>query len=226
MYRRAGYCRRAIAFFKPDYVAIGIEMNELHSGGADKWRSYVVLHEYIYRQLKKQHPDMPIFASWTLHNMYKHKGEMLKGFRNLMPFNDYVAVSYYPFFLGGPDRLSALDWMLKQFDKFKKPYAMVETNDAAERLKFPKAGFVIDGTPAKQLAYYEKLLSLAQRHRFKFVVSFVHQDYDALWDKIKGNAPELFMAWRDCGLLDETGKPRPAYKCWRRYFKLPLAKGE
>jgi hypothetical protein len=28
-------------------------------------------------------------------------------------------------------------------------------------------------------------LALAQRRDFTFVVSFVHQDYDALWDRIK-----------------------------------------
>jgi hypothetical protein len=35
---------------------------------------------------------------------------------------------------------------------------------------------------------------------------------------------ELFMAWRDCGLLDEKGKARTAYRVWREYFDLPLAR--
>ena len=111
-----------------------------------------------------------------------------------------------------------------QFDSFKKPYAMVETNDAAERLPLPQAKVVIEGTPEKQAAYYRKLLAMAQDRDFVFVISFVHQDYDALWDKIKSNAPELFMAWRDCGLLDESGKARPAYRVWKNYFDLPLRK--
>ncbi len=50
---------------------------------------------------------------------------------------------------------------------------------------------------------------------------FIHRDYDALWDKIKATAPEVFMAWRDCGLVDEQGNPRPAYAIWRRYFERP-----
>jgi hypothetical protein len=32
------------------------------------------------------------------------------------------------------DRLSALDWLMDNFDQFGKPHATVETNDAAERL--------------------------------------------------------------------------------------------
>lgn len=148
---------------------------------------------------------------------------MLEDFRKLMPYNDLVAVSYYPFFVPDRDRLAALDWMTSEFDSFGKPYAIVETNDAAERLPLPKAHVVIAGTPEKQAAYYRKLLALAHARNFAFVISFVHQDYDALWEKIRGSAPELFMAWRDCGLLDQEGKPRPACGLWREYLALPLA---
>ena len=85
----------------------------------------------------------------------------------------------------------------------------------------PWAKVVIDGTPEKQLAYYEKLLALAQQRRFAFVISFVHQDYDALWERIKDSSPELFIAWRDCGLVDERGTPRPAFAVWKAYLGLP-----
>jgi hypothetical protein len=215
------YCRRAIEFFKPDYLCIGIETNEIHSSGPRKWAAYVTLHKHIYTQLKKDHPTLPIFASWTLHNMFKRQGAMLAEFKALMPHNDLVAVSYYPFFVDDKDRLTALDWMTAQFDEFKKPYAMVETNDAAERLQFPTSKITIHGTPEKQLAYHQKLFDIAHEKKFVFVVAFIHQDYDALWEKIKGSSPELFIAWRDCGLLDQSANPRPAYHLWKSHFDLP-----
>ena len=216
------YCRRAVEFFKPDYLAIGIEVNEIYrDGGRKKWDAYVALHQHVYKELKKDHKDVPIFASWTLHQMFQQRGGMLDAFQKLMPYNDLVAVSYYPFFVADKDRLAALDWMTAQFDSFKKPYAIVETNDAAERLPLPQAGVVIAGTPEKQTAYYRKLLALAQSRDFAFVISFIHQDYDALWKKIASVSPELFIAWRDCGLLDEAGRPRPAYAVWKEYFRLP-----
>ena len=31
------------------------------------------------------------------------------------------------------------------------------------------------------------------------------------------------MAWRDCGLIDERGRPRPAYTVWRDYLGRPFA---
>ncbi len=221
------YCRRSIAFFKPDYLAIGIEVNEIYSAGPGKWKAYADLHKHVYEHLKKEHPRLPVFASFTLHNLYKHRGKALAEFQQLMPYNDLVAVSYYPFIVESPVRLSALDWLTEQFDGFKKPYAMVETNDAAQRLPFPKSrDIVIDGSPATQRAYYERLLAMAQERRFVFVISFIHQDYDALWEKIKGTAPELFIAWRDCGFLDEKGTPRPAYEVWKQYLNLPLSAEE
>jgi hypothetical protein len=56
------------------------------------------------------------------------------------------------------------------------------------------------------------------------VISFIHRDYDAVWEKIKGTTPEAFMAWRDCGLLDQDGKARPSFTVWKCYFDLSLAK--
>jgi hypothetical protein len=216
------YCRRAIEFFRPDYLAIGIEVNEIHDQGPRAWQAYAALHECVYDELKKDQADLPIFASWTLHNMFKKRGPMLAAFKDLMPHNDLVAVSYYPFFVDDANRLAALDWMLTEFAPFEKPFAMVETNDAAERLPLPQAGVVIEGTPEKQAAYYKRLLDLAHERDFVFVISFIHQDYDALWERIKSFSPELFIAWRDCGLIDQSGAPRPAYATWKEYFELPL----
>jgi hypothetical protein len=216
------YCRKAVEFFKPDTLAIGIEVNEIHSGGGAVWRSYVELHRHVYAALRKDWPALPIAASFTLHTLYKKRGAMLESLKALMPENDFLAVSYYPFFVGGEEALGALDWLVREFDPLKKPYAFVETNEAAERLQLPQAKVVIEGTPEKQQVYTERLLAMAQERRFWFVVYFIHRDYDALWEKIKGSAPEFFMAWRDCGLVDERGKPRPAYHVWRRYFEMPL----
>src|SRR6185503_17444343 len=122
------YCRHSIEFFRPDFLAIGIEVNEIFSAGTDKWRAYAELHRHVYRELKREHPGLPIFASYTLHNLFKPRGGMLKACQELMPFNDLVAISFYPFFIAEtPD--AAFQWLTDNFDSFGKPYAMVETND-------------------------------------------------------------------------------------------------
>ena len=215
------YCRRSIEFFQPDFLAIGIEVNEIFSAGADKWLAYAELHRHVYRELKREHPALPVFASYTLHNLFKARGGMLTACQELMPFNDLVAISFYPFFIGEPPD-AAFRWLTDQFDSFDKPYAMVETNDTAERLEMQQTKVTLAGTPQRQADYTRKLLTLAERKRFRFVVLFIHQDYDRLWDAIKATAPELFMAWRDCGLLDERGQARPSYAVWRQFYDRPL----
>jgi hypothetical protein len=63
---------------------------------------------------------------------------------------------------------------------------------------------------------------MAQERGFLFVIDFIHQDYDRLWEKIAAASPELFMAWRDCGLIDEAGRARPALGLWQGWFARPL----
>jgi len=219
------YCRRMVEFFRPDYLGIGIEVNEIYLAGPNKWRAYAALHRYVCQELKRDHPDLPIFTSFTLHGMLNETGrkreEMLTGFQEIMPHNDLVAVSFYPFIRGGTTDIDGcLRWLTEHFDVSKKPYAFVEVGDPAEGLRLPSSGQIIDGTPQKQAAFYATLLAFAQERNTRFVISFLHRDYDALWEKIKRSSPEAFMVWRDCGLLDQDGKARPAYTVWKRYFEV------
>jgi hypothetical protein len=221
------YCRRAMEFFGPDYLGIGIEVNEIYPKGGDKWRAYAELHRYIYDELKKDNAEIPIFASFTLHGMLNAKGadreKMANAFEEIMPQSDLVAISFYPFIAGGTTEINkSLKWMTDRFDKYGKRYAVVETGEAAERLKFPGTGQVVNGTEGKQAAYYRELLATAERRRFEFVISFLHRDYDAMWEKIKSFSPEVFMAWRDCGLVDEAGEKRESYHIWKQYFDMRL----
>ncbi len=227
------YCRRVVEYFEPEFLGIGIEVNELFHNSPGKWPSYVALHKYVYEALKKDNPKLAVFASFTLHNMvnpgWKDRAEMAEAFKSLMPFNDLVGFSFYPFMCGisDPDKLDEpLAWLTSNFDTFGKPYAVAETGEATENivLEFGGQEVTIYGSLELQRLYYEKLLKLAQDRKFKFVVSFLHRDYDALWEKIKAVSPSFFIAWRDCGLLDEKGQTRPAYDVWRRYLEMPLAR--
>jgi hypothetical protein len=210
------YCEKAVEYFQPDWLVIGIEMNEVLTSNRAAWTAYLKLHEETWRALKKKHPQLPIAASLSLHNFYKGGDATFNEWQKLDTWNDFVAVSYYPFI--APDRYKPMDWLLGKVSAGGKPIAFVETNDAAEVLPLPMAKVTIQGSPEKQREYYERLLALAEKHRFEFIVSFVHQDYDALWDTIKATAPELFIAWKDCGFLDENGNARPALAVWDATF--------
>ena len=223
------YCRRAIEFFEPDYLAIGIEVNDFYkNAGPEVWQAYVTLHSQVYKTLKQDHPELPIFASLTLHNLLNasesKRTEYVEAFRQILPYCDVIAVSYYPFIQGGTtDIKPAFEWLTKTFDKEGKPYAFVETGEAAEKLALKDFGVTIRGTTDKQYAYLIELLYFAQTHDTEFVIWFIHRDYDAMWEKIKAHVPEAHGAWRDSGLMDETGKTRPAMLAWEKYFETKLA---
>ncbi len=54
----ANYCERVVRFFDPDYLSIGIEVNEIYPKGAEKWAAHVALHRHVYQELKAAHPDL------------------------------------------------------------------------------------------------------------------------------------------------------------------------
>jgi hypothetical protein len=227
------YCKRAAEYFKPDYLSVGIEVNELFHNGRAQWSGYVELHKFVYQALKKEHPKLPVFTSFTLHNMinpgWQDRAEMLVAYKELMKYGDLVAVSFYPFMAGvaTPAQVdNALAWLTANFDALHKPYAVAETGDAAEKLTFKMGAqdITIPGSPEVQATYYEKLLALAQARKFQFVITFLYRDYDALWEKIKDSSPSFFIAWRDCGLVDEKGNKRPAYLVWRKFFDMPVGR--
>ncbi len=218
------YCRRAVEYFRPTYLAIGIEANELFHHARGDWQKYAALHRYVYGELKKEWPGMLVFASVTLHNLlnegWRDRKEMLAAFGELMDVNDVVAVSFYPFLAGLSGKVEeSLGLLEREFDRYGKPYAFAESGQIAERLVVPSMKLTIEGSEAGQAEFVGKVLGFAQRKRARFVVAFLYRDYDAMWERIKGFSPEAFVVWRDCGLLDEKGRKRRAYGVWREAFE-------
>ena len=224
------YCRRAIGYFKPAYLSIGIEVNELFHNKRSKWDAYTRLHRQVYKALKRENPDLPICVTFTLHNMlnpeWKDREQMLAEMKKLMSHSDLIGVSFYPFMAMLGDRMDyCLSWLGDNFDEFKKPYAICESGQPAEPVVLKSLGFTIPASPKRQSDVLDKLLSFAQERKFEFLIWFLARDYDGLWEKIRAEAPEFFVVWRDCGLLDGDGKKREAYQLWRSNFEMELGRG-
>jgi hypothetical protein len=223
------YCNRAIEFFHPDFLAIGIETNELYHHAPGAWPGYVRLHKFVYHELKKTHPGLPIFTTFTLHGMlnpnWQDREQMLAAFKQLMDCNDLIVISYYPFFGHLSSEVEAdFSWLTRSFDQFGKPYAVGESGESAEIVNVPFGDHVVkmDGSPELQNSFYEKLLALAKDRKFAFVIESVYRDYGGKWEEEKEKWPPFFVAWKNNGLVDDWGIKRPAYYTWRKYFTLPL----
>lgn len=57
---------RAIDFFRPDYVAIGIEVNLLLTNNPSAWPGYLELHRETYTRLKARYPDLPFSSRFSV----------------------------------------------------------------------------------------------------------------------------------------------------------------
>jgi hypothetical protein len=217
------YCRRAIDYFKPDWCAIGIEVNELIINTPEAWPQFLDLYRETYAGLKREFPLLPLCATVTLHALTDPAKQTKNGqrdrIRDFLKLNDFAGISYYPFMAGNLTTVGEpLAWIRRFTDK---PVGIAETGFPAETIKLKSFNLTLPSNAAQQKKFFDVLLERARRDDYIFVVAFLHRDYDALWERIKG--PEFLMVWKDCGLLDEAGNERPACDVWRRFLAMPYA---
>jgi hypothetical protein len=217
------YARGMVEFFEPAFLCIGIEVNELAGNSPQLWPGYVELHKYIYATLKEEHPDLPVFATMTLHNMLaeKSKGneERLEQLRALLPYNDVAGISFYPFLGDHRDP----DAPTKNFNWIRNfvgdlPIAITETAYPAESLSLETWDINIPASPADQVDYLQTVFNMAERDEYLFVINFAYRDYDIWWEKEKDKWDDWVKAWKDTGILDGQGVPRPSFELWQHYF--------
>lgn len=220
------YCKRAADHFKPDYMAIGIEVNELFHNSPQMWLGFVELHKYIYAEMKKLYPEMPVLFTISLHNMtnpsWEDREKQQDEIKKLLEFTDILGISYYPFMAGQSEKpIETLEWIRKFTDK---PIAITETGFPAQDIVLKTYNITIPGSPEKQKTYFETLLNTANKDGYLFVIAFLYRDYDALFGKIaqelekRNLTTDIFLVWRDCGMVDENGIERPALGVWKRYL--------
>lgn len=219
------YCHRIIDFFEPDYFNMAIEANLFFVNKPDQWSSYLNFHELIYNELKKSYPDLPIFSSvagaYLLPDFIDDNDhvEQRLAVLQLMAYSDYYGISFYPYlstFLGNPYPANTFDELFSISDQ---PVVISETGYAAQSFTMDAGSNVITivSDQDKQQQYIKDLLQACERRKALFVINFAVRDYDQLWKQI-GSPSGIDIAWRDSGLYDENGVPRPALSTWKQYL--------
>ena len=219
------FCRRAIAYFEPDFFAIGLEVNLLRRNSPESWNAYVSLHRDTYQALKQEEPDLPIFVTVTAVDLLEgwtdsNHAEQVAALGELLPYTDYLGLSFYPYmsaFLANPFPQDAFADLAALAPG--KTLAIAESGYPAQTTSLPSFGLTFEGTPMKQDAWVELLLREASERRMPMVVNFVLRDYDALL--AAAGVGDAAATWRDTGFYDEAGNARPALTRW----KAALAEG-
>ncbi|HUV36708.1 MAG TPA: hypothetical protein VMX58_07205 [Patescibacteria group bacterium] len=217
------HCRNMIDHFTPDYFAYAIEANMLITLAPEKWDEFVVLAGIVYERIKALHPNLPVFI--TLHTEFFHADPVaqLAGIEQVLPYTDMIALSsyaygQYPDPADLPvDHFSALHDLAPE-----KGFAIAETAWPAEDVTAPYPVF-IPATDTTQLAYIDRLLYDADSLDAAFVSYFFSRDFDEFWEAELqySDTADLIRFWKDTGLYDGEGNPRPALESWRAYLEPP-----
>ena len=217
---------KAVEFFEPDYLAIGIESNLLIDHIPEQWEEYLELHIYVYTQLKTRYPDLPIFATvagnalldeyQTEHDTAAH----LAALQQILQYSDYYGISFYPHLFKGaefpPEMFETL------FALSDKPIAITETAYPAESLSILGGYIAWESDPDRQKEYFATLLEEADAREMVFIITFFLRDYDILWAQIEDpDMSNLASIWRDTGFFDEDGNPRAVLDLWQKILSRP-----
>lgn len=216
----ARYCLWVIDALEPDYFIIGLEVNEFRGHQPGHWADYTAFSNHVRRVIRTKYPDLPLSESVTLHNLldgdFDNPEQIQADMHRHLQHYDFTAISYYPFMTGVFDRDGfdqAFNWVR---DWAPSPVAISETGFPAERLELPSWGVDLPLTSEDQARYMKALLAHAHADNYPFVIWWTHRDFDALWQTFPNSVKELGRIWRDTGLLDETGRERPALELWRK----------
>lgn len=222
------YCDKMISLFKPDYLLIGIESNELLKKSPKLWSSYLIFSGEVYKSLKKKYPSLQISQSVTLHVLInpdvKSPTEYRRKISSFTKKQDFCGVSFYPHFAGYRTEKqfqSAFDFLHKFT---RKPIAITETANIAEPVDIPTFKIKLESNPTEQKNYLEVLFKNAHKKKYKFISYWAHRDCDKLIEIFPAGVKEIAKIFRDTGLLDEEGRSRPALKVWLDEKKKKLNK--
>lgn len=215
------HCLYMAERFQPDYMAYGIEVDLLAAANPVVFQQFVVLAAAVYPALKAEHPDLPIFLTFTIQDV--DELAVLRPFiEQVLPFTDMMAVSTYPFLEGreSPSQLPG-DWFAKMHELAPElPFAVAETGLIAEPLVLESLELTIPGNEWWQLGYVRRVLREAHLLRAEFVIWFVPIDYDLLWDRLEDKGvDEFYKLWRDCGLWDGELYPRRSLLVWKQWLR-------
>ena len=221
-----GYALRMIDRFEPDYFAYAVEISDL-AAEPEARAAFTGFAAEVYRAVKRVHPDLPVFPTWSLGNRFAFTDELRSFVEEMGPYADILAVSSYPYVwdgVGGQADLVPEDWFSKMAEVLPdKPFAISQTGFLSGTYRNLPSLVWISAGPEDQAAYVGELLQEAERLEAEFVIWYVPVDYDRLWDRLEqmGMSP-WFAQWMRTGLWSADFQARPALEVWMDWFALPV----
>ena len=216
------HANKMIDAFSPDYFAYAIEVNLFYSKTPDRWEEFIRLAAATYTSIKADHPLLPVFVTIQADFFHIEPDKQTAALQEILPYTDYIAISTYPF----ANQVDQTQLTSNHFSAITnlapaRPFAISETAWPAEDITDPYP-ITIEGSEESQSAYLEWLFDEAKRLDAVFVTWFFTRDYDQFWEAELQDSPiaPIIRIWKDTGLYDGEGNPRPALSIWRETLAL------
>jgi hypothetical protein len=210
------YVTYVISNYKPDYLALGSEINMLFERNPRQFDAFVSLYREAYTVAKAASPKTKVFPTFELEDLLGTFGtahsphwEVLDAFRGSM---DALAISSYPY-LGGIASVADLpaDYFTQVQSHWKGEILVAETGYASA----PVEGEVNIGTEDDQAAYVQRLLSDADAAGFSTVIWLAARDPSFA-------ASGTAVVFKDIGLRKGDGSNKVAWSTWEEWARRPL----
>ena len=212
---------------RPDYLAIGVEVNLLLHNNPSLWDGYKRMHRTVYEAVKARYPRIKVcFTIEALHYLGLANGAdaalQAREVRELLSHSDIVAFSLYPHMSWDVPRMvpdGYYDFMGALGDAVGKPVAVAESGMTSRRVFVSMVPLF--GSEAAHAQHLRLLLNTAQRDRFAFVVNFASHDFEPLTSRLSGNVRQLAKIWTYTGILRSDGSRKPGSDIWEQVFNTP-----
>jgi len=223
---KEAYCQyvlRAIDYFKPQYLNLGVEAGDLAWKKPAKWPLFAELFSYCAAKARERSPSIKLGLSFSL-PLLMNPG-VVKRVQAVINESDYVGVSFYPYMSDFYVKLGAsallpppvqwrgpLDWLRQTVSK---PVAICETGYSSDTVSLPKFGLSMEATPDLQREYVADLATIARHEHYLFTVFFLAVDCDSLMRKLPGEAAANSL-WTHCGFFDKEMRKKPAWVAYQQ----------
>ncbi len=198
---------------KPDYLAVGVEVNMLLENNPDEFERYFVIYNELYSDVKRLSPAIKVFPTLQYDMLSGNWEQKRSQWELLDRFGkaDFVAITSYPYLaFPGFDSIPN-DYYTQLRQHTSKPIFIAESGYSSER---GVDQYKYSGGEDEQRRYLELVARSA--NELKAEVWIYWTLYDPNFDEVKPPAGyEFLVIFKSIGLKKTTGGEKPAMQTAR-----------